>query len=152
MSSIAGTAGVGAVSNAYAFYAQIDTLGGNITTGSAFYVKTGSFVGVLTTQYGLYIENLTGATNDYGIYAAGADTLTVWIDAGSSRFDTSSITVASGASAVLRAFTVGTPGSTDTVTISGSTNITTATGFNHIEIQAPTYSNASIVVTNGSPM
>src|SRR3990167_5240870 len=39
-----------------------------------------------------------------------------------------------------------------TVTISGSTNITTAGGFNFFEIGIPTYSNASIVLTVGATL
>ena len=56
------------------------------------------------------------------------------------------LTVASGASAVLRDFWM----EPATITISGSTNITTATGFNFAEFGIPTFSNASIAVTAGA--
>jgi hypothetical protein len=112
----------------------------------------------VTNQYGLYVESMTsGGTINYGIYVGGAYNATatnysIYVDAGFSRFDASGMTVASGASAVLRAFTVGTPGSADTVTISGVDNIITATGFNFFEIQAPIYSNTSVVVTNAATL
>lgn len=48
-------------------------------------------------------------------------------------------TIASGASATMRMFYV----AGSTITLTGSTNITTATGFNFVEIAAPTYSAAS---------
>ncbi len=113
---------------------------------------------IVTAQYGHYISNLTaGTTSNYGVYIVGAykvgaTNYSIYVDAGFSRFDASGMTVASAAGAVLRAFTVGTPGSTDTVIISGGTNITTTTGFNFFEIQAPTYSNALVVVTNAATL
>ncbi|MDO8503789.1 MAG: helix-turn-helix domain-containing protein [bacterium] len=61
--------------------------------------------------------------------------------------DTAS-TIASSAGAILDAFQV----QGDTVTISGVTNITTATGFNLVDIKAPTYSNASIAVSSAATL
>ena len=58
------------------------------------------------------------------------------------------LTVPSGASAVLRDFWM----EPATITILGSTNITTAAGFNFFEIGIPTYSNASIVLTVGATL
>src|SRR3989344_3722916 len=58
------------------------------------------------------------------------------------------LSVASGASSVLRDFWM----EPAIVTITGSTNITTATGFNFTEIGQPTYSNASVAVTNAATL
>lgn len=55
-------------------------------------------------------------------------------------------TIVSGASAVLQDVYI----KAATTTISGVTNITTATGFNKVEIEQPTYSNASIAITNAA--
>jgi hypothetical protein len=62
--------------------------GATITNAYHFYaVNASSVVGTLSTQYGMYIENLTGGSNNYGIYVVGAGTLALWIDSGTSRFD-----------------------------------------------------------------
>ena len=59
---------------------------GTSTTRYAFYAAdTG---GIVDTQYGVWIDDMDGAaTNNYGIYVKNADTLSLWIDAGVSRFD-----------------------------------------------------------------
>ena len=57
-------------------------------------------------------------------------------------------TVASGASATWNGVHV----AAATCTISGSTNITTATGFNFVSIGIPTLSNASIAVTSAASL
>jgi cytoskeletal protein CcmA (bactofilin family) len=43
--------------------------------------------GSVTTAYGVYVDDQTSATSDYGIYVAGADTLALWVDADDVRFD-----------------------------------------------------------------
>jgi len=46
---------------------------GIVTGASGYYVTNGNVTGVtLTNQYGLYIESLTGATNNYSIYTGSA--------------------------------------------------------------------------------
>lgn len=46
---------------------------GTITGVADYYAKNGSFSGSsVTNQYGLYMESLTGATNNYGLFFAGA--------------------------------------------------------------------------------
>ena len=74
-----------------AFAAQtnitVGTAGGVVTGAAGYYVINGSVTGggVITNQYGLYIEDMTAGTNDYGIAIAGADTAALWI---SSAVDT----------------------------------------------------------------
>jgi len=80
-----------------------------------------------------------------------ADTLTV---TGTLAFDSSvrttvdtAVSVASAAGAVLDALQV----QGDTVTITGATSITTAAGFNLVDVKAPTYSAASaLTITNAA--
>jgi hypothetical protein len=89
-----------------------------------------------------YIANSPAAGTNETITSAWA----VWVDDGAVRLDLTK-TVVSAASAVLRALYL--PASTET--ISGSTNITTATGFNFVEIGIPTLSAASaLTVTNAA--
>lgn len=53
---------------------------GTITGGAAFYVLNAVPAAMtLTNQYGLYIEDLTSGTNDYGIYIVGADTAAICV-------------------------------------------------------------------------
>ena len=54
---------------------------GTVIGVAAFYVENGTAGGgTVTNQYGLYIEDLTRGTNDYGIFIAGADTAAIWIN------------------------------------------------------------------------
>ncbi len=41
----------------------------------------------ITNQYGIYVENMIDATNDYAIYVEGAGTYSIWVDSGDSRLD-----------------------------------------------------------------
>lgn len=43
--------------------------------------------GTTTSQYGLYVGDLQEATNNYGVYVAGAGTYSIWVDSGPCRFD-----------------------------------------------------------------
>lgn len=63
----------GTVTNARVFYSTgTFSGGGTITNLSHFYVAAPSVSSTtFTNQYGLYIESLTAATNNYAIYAAG---------------------------------------------------------------------------------
>lgn len=60
---------------------------GAITTRHGLSIDNPGGSVALTNNYGIFIENQTYGTNDYGIYVAGADTYALWIDAGISRFD-----------------------------------------------------------------
>lgn len=51
----------------------------------------GGGVGVLSNQYGVYVQNLTGGTKDYGVYVAGADTAGVYAAAGTSNSSTTKV-------------------------------------------------------------
>lgn len=99
--------------------------------------------GVTTTDAAtVYIENAPlGSTNET-ITSPWA----LWTDDGAVRHDLTK-TVASAAGAVLRGMYL--PAVTETIT--GSTNITTATGFNLVEIGQPTLSaGTAMTVTNSA--
>jgi len=53
---------------------------GTLSNWAAFYVDSPTVTGgTLTNNYGIYIEDLTaGATSDYGIYIAGADSYSIY--------------------------------------------------------------------------
>jgi hypothetical protein len=92
----------------------------------------------------LYVANGPAAgtnqtlTNSWGL----------WVDDGAVRLDLTT-SKASAASAVCRALYL--PAATQT--ISGSTNITTATGYNYIEVAQPTMSAASaMTITNAATL
>ena len=52
-----------------------------VVTGSAgLYVKNATInTATITNQYGVYIEDLTSGTTDYGVYIVGADTAAIWV-------------------------------------------------------------------------
>ena len=90
----------------------------------------------------LYIPNAPAAGTNETITNAYA----LWVDDGKVRLDPSS-TLVSSASAALDSINI----TAQTATITGSTNITTATGVNHVSIGIPTYSAASaLTVTNAA--
>jgi hypothetical protein len=93
----------------------------------------------LTNQYGLYIESQTsGATLNYAIYTNSGKV---------SLLGSATIASASGAVWDTIEFRAA------TATISGSTNITTAGGFNYITINQPTLSAASaLTITNAATL
>ena len=91
-----------------------------------------------------YIANSPAAGTNETITSAWA----LWTDDGGVRHDLTK-TVPSAASAVLRGMYL--PAVTETIT--GSTNITTATGFNLVEIGIPTLSAASaLTITNAATL
>ena len=116
-------------------------------TGSSFQRPTlaASNTSVVTTDAAtVYIANGPAAgtnqtlTNSWGL----------WVDDGAVRLDLTT-SKASAASAVCRALYL--PAATQT--ISGSTNITTATGYNYIEVAQPTMSAASaMTITNAATL
>ncbi len=65
--------------------APVDSTNATITDDSALRIlNVTSGAGTLTNQYGLYVEDLTsGATADYSIYIAGADSYALYTAAGS---------------------------------------------------------------------
>ncbi|MBU0673006.1 MAG: hypothetical protein KJ732_08280, partial [Candidatus Margulisbacteria bacterium] len=72
------------------YFRGVATPGASSVTDVAALIMEDALVNVtatITNQYGVKIPNLTAATNDYGIYVAGADTYPIWIDSGTSRFD-----------------------------------------------------------------
>ena len=116
-------------------------------TGASFQRPTlaASNTSVVTTDAAtVYIANGPAAgtnqtlTNSWGL----------WVDDGAVRLDLTT-SKASAASAVCRALYL--PAATQT--ISGSTNITTATGYNYIEVAQPTMSAASaMTITNAATL
>lgn len=62
--------------------------GGTIDTAHSLVAKNPYITaGTVTDNYGLYVEDLTGGTNDYGIAIAGADTQALWISSGANNTD-----------------------------------------------------------------
>lgn len=86
---------------------------------------------------------ITGAPAS-GTNVTQSNPLALWVQAGKTQFDPT-MTIASAAGAVCDAIDV----SAATITISGSTGVTTATGFNYVNIGQPTYTSAA-AVTIGS--
>lgn len=74
------------VAEANTLLAVAPTEGGNVAITAASAIRVINAGGTPTSQYGLYIEDLTvGATNDVGIYIAGADTAAIYVAADSVR-------------------------------------------------------------------
>jgi hypothetical protein len=67
----------GTVTSAVCFNAEnAQVVSGKTTTNYyGFLVQGGSVVGTLTNRYGLYVEDLSGGTNRFGVYQAGATDL-----------------------------------------------------------------------------
>lgn len=98
-----------------------------------------------------YISN-TGKFNAPGIWNVSGTALTgISVNGAQITLD-SHPTVASGTSVVFDGVKFGNPGGTGTtVPVTGTTAITTAAGFNYIDIEPPTYSNASAVNITNAP-
>ena len=137
-------AGSGVLTTAYALFADV-TLSGGGSIGTAYGLYIDPLAG--TTAYGAFIASQT-STTAYGLYIENATTLALWVDSGKTRLDTA-VTVASAAGATLDAVSI----PADTITITGATNITTATGFNLVNIGISTYSAASaLTITNAASL
>lgn len=112
-----------------------------------FYARNGAS----NIQVGFYSETLTSgygaASSNIGLYLGGANwagvsgtvngNYTIFGDSGSYRFECDQ-TQASDASAYLNAFDI----PSATITWTGNTGVTMATGVNLVDIKAPTYSAA----------
>lgn len=63
----------GTVSNARVHYSTAEASAGTFTNLTHYYAAAPTLTGAgaITNQYGLYIESLTGATNNWAVYAAG---------------------------------------------------------------------------------
>ena len=80
-----GTPGVAGVAT-YLFTESSSS--GVVTDMRDIWVMTGAVGGAtVTNKYGIYIEDQTIGSNDYGLYIAGADTYALWVAADTSRFD-----------------------------------------------------------------
>ncbi|HTE22287.1 MAG TPA: hypothetical protein VK674_04575 [Candidatus Limnocylindria bacterium] len=59
-----------------------------VTNRYGLKVENAAGTGVVTNQYGVHVDNMTkGATVDYGVYIAGADTAALWVDSGATLLD-----------------------------------------------------------------
>lgn len=118
---------------------NLSTAGGKITTGAMIYLNAPVTTGAITNLYGIYIENISGAaTANYAIYTGS----------GNHSYG-GSLTVASAAGATWN----GIEYRAATATVSGSTNISAAAGFNYTIINAPTISAASaLTITNAATL
>lgn len=97
-----------------------------------------------TDAAAFYIANAPAAGTNETLTSAWA----FWVDDGAVRLDLTT-SKPSGASAVCRALYL--PAATQT--ISGSTNITTATGYNYIEVGQPTLSaGTALTITNAATL
>ncbi len=99
---------------------------------------------VTTDAATVYIANVPAAGSNQTLTNSWA----CWVDDGAVRLDLTT-SKASAASAVCRALYL--PAATQT--ISGSTNITTATGYNYIEVGQPTLSaGTALTITNAATL
>jgi len=141
--------GAGTITNPYSLWVDSGTtrLDGTVQVAPA-----GS--GVITMGAAARTDNGVNLRDGYGISSdsvrlvtLSAGTLTLGATVADGQVAMSIVpTIASAAGATLKAVRV----TATTTTISGVTNITTATGFNFTHIEQPTYANASITVTNAA--
>ena len=131
----------GNITTGYGIVSEIKNEGaGTISTAYAFYVTSPAVTaGAITNYYGLYISDVTAAaTLNNAIYTNAGNVSLL-----------GSGTRASAAGAVWKGIEL----RAATATITGSTNITTATGFNYFDIARPTLSAASaLTVTNAATL
>lgn len=104
------------------------------------YLQTVSYVGPITLDASYIVLNAGGAEVARTSFSGTANFLigTIANDAATRLKVVASKTIASAAGAVYD----GIKFAADTVTLTGNTNITTATGFNKFKLEAPTYSAA----------
>ncbi|WP_374030120.1 tail fiber domain-containing protein [Bdellovibrio bacteriovorus] len=72
-SLIVGGAAGGTTTEAMSHWARVDSSAGQtLTNAYGYYAENGGGTGTPTNQYGLFIQNLTKATNNFAIYADGS--------------------------------------------------------------------------------
>lgn len=86
--------------------------GSAITTAVGLDIMDVAHAGTVTNSYGLRVGQVSGATNNYGLYVAGASTYALWVDSGTTRLDGDLMTQGNT--------TLG-DASNDTLTITGTT-------------------------------
>ena len=154
-------------------YTAGDKSGSASTTGSSFNIAAATFTdtgtagsGTATAWVANGLQRPTVAASNTSVTTTDAATLYIanapaagtnqtltnswacWVDDGAVRLDLTT-SKASAASAVCRALYL--PAATST--ISGSTNITTATGYNFIEVAQPTMSaGTALTITNAATL
>ena len=138
------TAGASAVLDAFLYDTATATISGGTTIATAtgfnlFVIKAPTYNGSVTISAPAATFTITGAPSGT---ATISNPLSFWNQAGAVRYDLTK-TIASATSATLDAFLV----AGSTITISGSTNITSTLGVNYVSIAAPTFSNASLAMT-----
>lgn len=169
----AGVSSVQSSGSSGLLYTAGDKSGSVSTTGSSFNIAAATFTdtgtagsGTATAWVANGLQRPTVAASNTSVTTTDAATLYIangpaagsnqtltnswglWVDDGAVRLDLTT-SKASAASAVCRALYL--PAATQT--ISGSTNITTATGYNFIEVAQPTMSAASaMTITNAATL
>ena len=169
----AGVSSVQSSGSSGLLYTAGDKSGSVSTTGSSFNIAAATFTdtgtagsGTATAWVANGLQRPTVAASNTSVTTTDAATLYIangpaagsnqtltnswglWVDDGAVRLDLTT-SKASAASAVCRALYL--PAATQT--ISGSTNITTATGYNYIEIGQPALSAASaMTITNAATL
>lgn len=110
-----------------------------VTTYEGMHVAAPSLSGGATigTAYGLHVENITGATTDYGIVVEGATTKSLWIKGGVSQFDAGivvndSVTATSGTHNLqFNTLSLPDPGANSSATFVGIENDITQAAWSH---------------------
>lgn len=73
----------GTITTAFNFASELGGTGGAITTLYHFHAEDPPGSLTIDDQYGLYVQNLTQATNNYGIWIDGASTYGIYVNASS---------------------------------------------------------------------
>jgi hypothetical protein len=76
----------GTVSEWKGFFSEVVSNGFSVTNARHFYVGNATGTSGVSTQYGLYIEDLTKGTVNYGIYIGGANTAAIYVAADDAIF------------------------------------------------------------------
>lgn len=153
----------GGITSSFGHYSLLTCTSTN-TVGShyGFYADAPNISGTntVTNIYGLYVasQNTATTTNSWGVYCAGASDISYIagkLGVGTSSPSSSTLamvaspTLASSASLVWN----GAHFASSTLTLAGSTNVTTSTGLNFVKIFSPTITSGSaITVTNAATL
>jgi hypothetical protein len=138
LSSLVGSVGAYSsttVANAYNAETPTGAATSVLTNFYAFHAAGGSYSGTLTNRYGLYIDDMVGGTNRYGVYQVGSSDLNYFAGKTGIGSTTPSASLAVGTASTTDAFVVGVAGSTTPSFIVKSAN---TNGYVGIGVAAPT--------------
>lgn len=79
--------GAGTITNAFGTESSVANGTGTVTNGTDYHVRNPSNSGTYINHTAIEIDNLTSATNNYGVVIDGASTRSLWVKSGSSLFD-----------------------------------------------------------------